>query len=95
MQPKRDGGTNRTSNLVPSCVSCNNKKGRRDIVAFRDWVPGQVVSGLASALNQLLWAEDMWADKDAAQSVLILVQEALAQANHLEVSFWMDRVVED
>ena len=92
MIPRHAGGTNRTENLVASCITCNRKKARRDIDSFRDWITEQVILGLTNSLDQLVWASNMWADEDTARSVYVLVGDALKKAKQLDVTFYVDRV---
>lgn len=90
MQPESSGGMTEIQNLIPACKMCNTKKRGRGVEPFRRWIPEQTASALSTALEQLFWAEDIWADKDAATKVLSLIQQAIPLAEKLEVKFWME-----
>ena len=38
MIPRSKGGTSEIGNLVPACVRCNSRKGKKTLEEFRSWI---------------------------------------------------------
>jgi hypothetical protein len=71
--PRSRGGTGNIENLVPSCASCNCRKGSRNLEEYRDYVDTLFYNrmrGLAGSLQALsrdesgVWV-DLWATECA------------------------------
>jgi hypothetical protein len=68
---KARGGSNRVSNLVPSCVSCNTRKGQQDVRTFLAHDPARLARIMASAQKPLTSAAAVNATRFAIRDLLL------------------------